>query len=320
MKKNKVKCPNGHFYNSDIYDDCPICTNSFAPKIEEVDKKSNTSSDTPDKVSTLGVFDTSNIGCSQKKTEEPEKEIVKKEEEPEKESVKKTEPEKERVKKEKSESKSFFSLNLNKKNSNKKSNSDSSKEIGVSKLISEFLNNKNNAAQTSETKIEEIPTPLKEKPIVKDEPQKISLQKEIMQVQAQSNLDIATQAVFNPKKQSNSPVAGWLVCIEGNHTGEAFEIFAGNNFIGRSETMNITLKSDLSVSRNKHCKIIYEPNKSTFYLSAGESEQLTYLNENILLVPKEIKFKDIISIGNSKLMFMPLCDSKFNWNSIGEDF
>lgn len=109
------------------------------------------------------------------------------------------------------------------------------------------------------------------------------------------------------------PVVGWLVCIHGEHFGESFNIGAGMNSIGRNETNRIVLNRDQSISREKHALITYEPKHRKFYVKPGDSSGLTYLNNEYITETKPIAERDIIELGNSKFIFVPLCCDSFTW-------
>ena len=120
---------------------------------------------------------------------------------------------------------------------------------------------------------------------------------------------------------STEPVAGWLVCIEGEKNfGKDFKLRVGRNFIGRNE-QDICLAGDNSVSRRKHAVVLYEPKNNIFIMEPGESRELSYLNDSVVLSPVEIKSHDVIQVGNTKLMFIPCCTDKFRWEDVipGED-
>ena len=112
------------------------------------------------------------------------------------------------------------------------------------------------------------------------------------------------------------PVVGWLVCVDGMHFGESFNIYTGRNSIGRSEVNKIILDKDTTVSRDKHCFVIFEAKKCEFIFMHGESVSLTYVNEETVYDKKQIVKNDRIQIGNNTLLFVPLCDESFKW----EDF
>lgn len=114
-------------------------------------------------------------------------------------------------------------------------------------------------------------------------------------------------------KQPSEPVVGWLVCVKGFHFGECFSIFAGKNSIGRSTENRIVIADDNSISRVKHALIVYEPKKRNFYLQPGDSSGLTYLNDDYITESHLLSSHDMIELGDSKFLFVPLCGEKFTW-------
>ena len=123
---------------------------------------------------------------------------------------------------------------------------------------------------------------------------------------------ISKYSIMNKENESLQPVVGWLVCIEGNHFGEDFRLITGRNFIGRNPSMEICLSGDNSISRDKHLIIVFEPKTNTYLVQPGDSKELSYLNDEVILQPKELKIYDIISMGNSKCMFIPFCTQDNN--------
>lgn len=110
------------------------------------------------------------------------------------------------------------------------------------------------------------------------------------------------------------PVVGWLVCTEGEHFGEDFSLKTGRNFIGRSANMDVVLNKDVSISREKHATILFEPKRNLFIVQPGDSKELFYLNDQVVLSAEEIKAYDEISLGDTKLVFIPFCNETVNWN------
>ncbi|MDD3253286.1 MAG: FHA domain-containing protein [Lachnospiraceae bacterium] len=109
------------------------------------------------------------------------------------------------------------------------------------------------------------------------------------------------------------PVVGWLVCIEGETLGKAFELKNGKNFIGRSQSMDVILEGDPNVSRERHAIVTYEPKGRVFIAQPGESRELFYMNDKVVLMNVEMHDRDILSIGKTRLMFVPLCGPDFAW-------
>lgn len=128
---------------------------------------------------------------------------------------------------------------------------------------------------------------------------------------AQRNVETGTSGTA----EFVEPPVGWLVCVQGVHFGKCFSIVAGRNSIGRYDTNDIVLDKDDSVSRDKHAWIIYEPRKRIFYLKPGEGNALTYLNENMVEESNELTKLDRIELGNTTLLFIPLCGDDFCWES-----
>ena len=112
------------------------------------------------------------------------------------------------------------------------------------------------------------------------------------------------------------PVVGWLVCVEGCMRGSSFVLKSGKNFVGRSQNSNdIVLRDDKAVSRDKHAIVIYDPHSNSFLVQAGDSRELFYLNDVLVLSAEKLKPYDVITLGGTKLIFMPLCSDKFTWES-----
>lgn len=117
---------------------------------------------------------------------------------------------------------------------------------------------------------------------------------------------------FYSQKIGIDPVVGWLICIEGAEKGRSFELHAGRNFVGRGKDMDVVL-SDSSVSRNKHAIIIYEAKNKMFIAQAGESRELFYVNDEVVLSNTKLEAYDTLLIGDTKLAFIPFCGDKFSW-------
>ena len=112
------------------------------------------------------------------------------------------------------------------------------------------------------------------------------------------------------------PVVGWLVSISGEMAGECYLLKAGRNFIGRGAGMDVVLSGDKSVSRDKHAIILYEPRKREFLVQPGESRELFYLNDEVVLNTVKLNPYDKLLIGATELSFVPFCCDKFGWDDL----
>lgn len=119
---------------------------------------------------------------------------------------------------------------------------------------------------------------------------------------------------------SDAPVVGWLVIIDGPGRGRAKEIVAGRNVIGRGAGNDIGLNfGDSQISREKHAVVSYDPRGRRFYLQHGEGANLTYLNDEPVLSPCEIKALSQITLGDTVLCFVPFCGDDFDWQDKAGD-
>lgn len=114
--------------------------------------------------------------------------------------------------------------------------------------------------------------------------------------------------------KGTQPVVGWLVGIQGECLGQSFQLREGKNFIGRGEDMDIVIRGDLAVARHRHACVIFEPRAGIFYAQPGESHELFYLNDNVVLNSEILKDHDVITLGETSLMFIPLCGLDFSWD------
>lgn len=111
------------------------------------------------------------------------------------------------------------------------------------------------------------------------------------------------------------PTVGWVVCIKGPDKGKDMPLKYGFNSVGRDPQMKICISGDDQISRQNHCTILYEPDNRKFYM-VGNTTNLVYVNGNFVISTTELAANDVIKIGASELMFIPLCGPAFDWKSV----
>lgn len=109
------------------------------------------------------------------------------------------------------------------------------------------------------------------------------------------------------------PVVGWFVCIEGPDKGKDFRILAKNNTIGRADNMDICIKGDTSISRENQARVGYDEKHEVFHLIPGEGANNVYIKDEPVYVPTKIEAYEVLEVGETKLLFIPLVGDKFNW-------
>lgn len=117
------------------------------------------------------------------------------------------------------------------------------------------------------------------------------------------------------KEDAKEPLVGWLVGLNGEVYGEGFPLVTGRNYIGRGADMDVVLRGDPSVSRNKHAVIIYEPRSRQFLLQPGESKELFYLDDKVVLDTQVMSSGCELCIGETKLKFIAFCGEDFSWET-----
>jgi hypothetical protein len=111
-----------------------------------------------------------------------------------------------------------------------------------------------------------------------------------------------------------SPVVGWLVSLDGTTRGRDFRLHVAKNSIGREASNDVSLSGDNEVSRERHAEVIFEPNSKTFWLKPGDASGLVYLNGAVQFAAVHIKGRDVIGLGKTRLMLVPLVGEDFDWN------
>lgn len=115
------------------------------------------------------------------------------------------------------------------------------------------------------------------------------------------------------KKIGIDPAVGFLVCISGPHRGADYRLVAGRNFIGRAAAMDVALADDDTVSRESHALVTYDVKHNTFSLSPGQGRGITYCNDEQVEMVRPLNAYDVIEVGRSQLVFLPLCGENFQW-------
>lgn len=111
------------------------------------------------------------------------------------------------------------------------------------------------------------------------------------------------------------PVVGWLVCIEGANQGRDYRIHSGYNNIGRDMSSQICIAGDETIARIEHAKIFYDLKDASFHLMAGSGRSGVYVNGKVVLQPTVLSAYEILEMGYTKLVFVPLCGQRFRWES-----
>ena len=123
-----------------------------------------------------------------------------------------------------------------------------------------------------------------------------------------------TQIIFD--ELADDLVLGWLVAANTSSRGKTFVLTDPKSTIGRGDAEHpvaIDLHGDRTVSRGAQAVIIYDPLNKKFFLQSADGKTIVYLNRQMLLAPAELAPYDKIMLGETELVFVPLCTEKFSW-------
>jgi hypothetical protein len=123
--------------------------------------------------------------------------------------------------------------------------------------------------------------------------------------------DLETELLY----QHIEPVVGWLACIEGQRRGQSYILHEGKNFIGRGDDMDVQILGDPEISRTNHACIAYDPKNRKFMLVPGDSDGIVYLENKSIFHATELLDLNRVQIGNTVLVFKPLCGDHFSWKT-----
>ena len=117
----------------------------------------------------------------------------------------------------------------------------------------------------------------------------------------------------NVTTKAEMRVTGWIVQIDGAHSGKEYRIHAGYNYIGRQEG-DIRIEGDDYISSVKDSQIYYDAVSTTFYISHVNGANAVRVNgEPVVSGSQKLKAYDILMIGKTRFVFVPLCSDQFNW-------
>ena len=109
------------------------------------------------------------------------------------------------------------------------------------------------------------------------------------------------------------PVVGWSVCLTGKNKGKEYRLHSDNNYVGRSEKMDVCIKNDDTISRENQAIFTYDVDGKCFYLSPGSGRSVIKLNGKPIFQTAELSAYDRVILGKTEFLFVPLCGEEFAW-------
>ena len=105
----------------------------------------------------------------------------------------------------------------------------------------------------------------------------------------------------------------FLVGIDGPMTGASYVFQESRAIIGRQKNYEISLYRDNSVSRSPHAILTYNKDTLRYAIACGDADKKVSVNGAFITGETELKLYDVIGVGQSRLLFIPVCSEKFAW-------
>ena len=117
-----------------------------------------------------------------------------------------------------------------------------------------------------------------------------------------------------PSRKIFSPAVGWLVCVEGPSRGMDYRVHSQYNYIGRARHMDFCIPGDEHISAEKAAIIAYDDVEKIFLFGPGTGHNIVRVNGKMAIGPVQLSAYDELTIGKTKLLFIPFCGERFDWN------
>ena len=119
-------------------------------------------------------------------------------------------------------------------------------------------------------------------------------------------------------KYYQDPVVGWLVIVEGPGIGAFRPIFIGSNTIGSDPGQRIPIDfGDEFISREEQAYIRYDTDDRQFLFIPNLAKTNVVSIDNVKPTSAvRMMPYDIISMGDTRLVFIPFCGEEFDWSDL----
>lgn len=117
------------------------------------------------------------------------------------------------------------------------------------------------------------------------------------------------------------PVVGWLVVIKGPGLGQAVQLGAGMNSVGRGASERVTLGfGDTSISSSDHARIIYDDDTRKFFIAHGSGKNITKVDGQMVANVLPLENGATVEITKTThLRFVAFCSESFDWADVAGD-
>lgn len=134
------------------------------------------------------------------------------------------------------------------------------------------------------------------------------------QTSSRSDAPEASSEVHATDRPAFDPAVGFLVIVDGPGRGISHPVHYGQNSIGRSSSQRISLNyGDPRISREDHAFLIYDDATQEFFIRDNGKANLVRHNDAPVLTPTRLQHRDVISVGDTRMLFIAVCGNDFDW-------
>jgi hypothetical protein len=118
--------------------------------------------------------------------------------------------------------------------------------------------------------------------------------------------------------QKEGPVVGWFVVVKGPGKGLSRPVYYGNNTIGRDSSQRVPLNfGDDTISSEQQAYLRYDSVDRSYLLIPNLAKSnMVSVNQQRPTEPTKLSHGDIIEVGQTALVFVPLCSADFDWADV----
>lgn len=136
---------------------------------------------------------------------------------------------------------------------------------------------------------------------------------------------VKTQIVRGQRKPARTdfhqePVVAWLVIIGGPGLGAFRPVFEGNNSIGRAASQRVSIDfGDDAISAEEQAFLRYDSTDREF-LFVPNLAKTNVVSVNEIKPTSAVKLSpmDVITMGQTQLVFVPFCGEDFDWSELAD--
>ena len=122
-----------------------------------------------------------------------------------------------------------------------------------------------------------------------------------------------TDILSEMKDCATNPCVGWLVDRGMERNGVAYRLTADFNYIGTDASMDICVAPDNSIANEYHAAIVYDSKDNSYFFVPIAMSSGYFINGMPINGVVPLQGFEEISMGVTRVCFVPICGEYFRW-------